>query len=67
MALTVARAGKSTYIAEVTPPHSSKAWKSPRPMELRGLIAELERVGCHQQDIGDALYEIDPEWMAHLD
>ena len=27
----------------------------------------LERRGCHQQDIGDLLYEIDPDWLTRLD
>jgi len=55
------------YEAEVTPPHSTPAWKTSKPLRLREMIDELERRGCHQSDIGDALYEIDPDWLAHLD
>lgn len=55
------------YEAEVTPPHSTEAWKTLTPLRLRELIEELERRGCHQRDIGDALYEIDPDWLSHLD
>jgi hypothetical protein len=67
MALTIIRASERTYLAEVTPPHSGTTWKTPAPMGLRQLIAELEQRGCHQQDIGDLLYEIDPDWLTRLD
>jgi hypothetical protein len=66
MALTITRSGERTYLAEATPPHSHTVWKTPRPMELRQLIAELELHGCHQQDIGDVLYEIDSDWLTRL-
>ena len=67
MALLITRSGERTYLAEVTPPHSEMTWNKPGPMELGQLIAELERRGCHQQDIGDVLYEIDPDWLTRLD
>jgi uncharacterized protein Smg (DUF494 family) len=28
----------------------------------RQLITRLTEIGFHQQDIGDTLYEADPEW-----
>ena len=67
MSLVIIRAGERTYLAEVTPPHSDSCWKTSHPMTLRPLIAELERKGCHQQDIGDVLYETDPDWLSRLD
>jgi hypothetical protein len=35
-------------------------------MQARALIKELQARGCHQQDIGDAMYEQDPEWVEKL-
>ncbi len=52
------------YTARVTPPHG--AWETPGPMGLRELIDALQDQGCHQQDIGDALYDADPDWVSHL-
>lgn len=44
------------YIATVTPPHGNGAtWRSPA-LSQAALIAELQRLGCHQTDIGDAFY-----------
>jgi hypothetical protein len=31
-------------------------------MGIDALVAALLALGCHQTDIGDALYEADPEW-----
>jgi hypothetical protein len=67
VALTIFRLGERLYIATVTPPHCKNERMSLQPIELRQLIAELEDIGCHQQDIGDALYEADPEWLDRLD
>lgn len=51
------------YEAEVTPPHGGgRYWRSPQPMGIDDLIAALLERGCHQTDIGDALFEADPEW-----
>lgn len=66
MALKILKMVGDYYEAEVTPPHSTKPWKTPTPLRLRELIDELEQKGCHQTDIGDVLYEIDPDWPSHL-
>ncbi len=67
MALLIKRSSESLYTAEATPPHSREAWKTPCPLELRKLIEALEQLGCHQRDIGDFLYEADPDWVTKLD
>jgi len=36
-------------------------------MRVSALIGALEQLGCHQTDIGDALYEADPFWLNKLD
>lgn len=56
------------YEAEVTPPHGrGRAWHSPGPQTLVALIASLEDLGCHETDIGDALYLADPDWLSQAD
>ena len=67
MALKIRKLNDSRYEAEASPPHMREQWKTPKPYGLRELIKELEDKGCHQIDIGDALYEIDPNWPSHLD
>lgn len=63
MAIRIERQG-DCYVAEVTPPHGQgRHWASPHPMSVDQLIGELQSLGCHQTDIGDAFYEADPEWQ----
>jgi hypothetical protein len=60
MTIEITRVGKS-FTAKITPPHGGGAyWRTEKPMELDDLINELLSLGCHQQDIGDVLFEIDP-------
>ncbi|MGH8522045.1 MAG: hypothetical protein ACREU9_11650 [Gammaproteobacteria bacterium] len=54
------------YNASVSPPHAKVDWNTREPLPLRDLIAKLEVLGCHVRDIGDALYEADPEWEDRL-
>jgi hypothetical protein len=51
------------YTATVSPPHSSTAWSSDKPMSADELDARLRELGCHPTDIGDAFYEADPAWV----
>jgi hypothetical protein len=66
MSLIIKRGLDDLYEAEATPPHVKIGWLTAKPIPLRRLIEELESLGCHQQDIGDALYEQDPDWLAKL-
>lgn len=62
VAITVKREG-ALYAAKVTPPHGGDAvWESGAAEPVDDLVAELLSRGCHQTDIGDALYAADPEW-----
>lgn len=55
------------YTARVTPPHGGgREWSTPKPMGLEELINALQDRGCHQNDIGDSLFEADPEWEFRL-
>jgi hypothetical protein len=66
MSLSVKKAPGGLYEATATPPHVKSAWTTVEPMPARRLIDELKSRGCHQQDIGDALYEQDPNWVEKL-
>lgn len=65
MPINLRRVG-NRYTGKATPPESDERWESRTPLTAKQLIAELQRVGCHQTDIGDALYEIDPFWQNRL-
>lgn len=62
MTIQVRRSG-SGYLARVTSPEGGEEWRAPAPMGLDELIEQLRRLGCHQTDIGDALYAADPDWL----
>ena len=51
------------YIGAATPPSVKTEWRTIEPMTVKALIAELERLGAHQTDIGDAFYSADPNWL----
>lgn len=66
MALKLTLLDTGLYEAEATPPHVKEAWSTFKPMDARSLVNELQARGCHQQDIGDALAELDPDWLGKL-
>src|SRR5215213_1992271 len=39
-------------------------WATPEPVIADELIGELQKLGWHQTDIGDAFYFADPEWLS---
>ena len=67
MAIKLNRVVANLYEAAITPPHSKMDWSTPVPLPGRQLIKALELMGLHQQDIGDALYDVDPEWLSKLE
>jgi hypothetical protein len=61
MTIKIAKKGNG-YVAKVTPPHGgNNSWEVTEPQEVDTLVQKLLDIGCHQTDIGDALYEIDPK------
>jgi hypothetical protein len=69
MAIRVQKVEDDLYEAVLTLPDMpdvKEAWISPAPMGARQLTKELLRRGCHQQDIGDALYAVDPSWVEKM-
>jgi hypothetical protein len=63
MSLVVRKTPKGLYEATATPPHTKTAWSTAEPIPASRLIEELTARGCHQQDIGDAMYEQDQNWI----
>jgi hypothetical protein len=62
MGIRIIRRG-SDYSAVITPPHGHRASITLGPLPQNELISQLQSLGCHQTDIGDAFYEADPEWL----
>jgi len=66
MPIVIKKSGLA-YEAVATPPHTTgPAWRSSQPMPARELIAALLERGCHQTDVGDALYAANPNWLAEM-
>ena len=52
------------YLCVVTPwPRLDVSWCNDQPMTADELIQELVSRGLHQQDIGDAFQQADPDWL----
>jgi hypothetical protein len=67
MAINITRV-QGKYTATTTAPHgSSNVWQTEEPLTAADLIDMLRRRGCHQTDIGDAMYEADPEWLLRIE
>jgi hypothetical protein len=66
MSLEERKTPDGLYEATATPPHVKNAWSTTQPMPARRPVEELKARGCHQQDIGDALYKQDPRWVEKL-
>jgi hypothetical protein len=66
MTLIVKKVSEEFYEATATPPHVRVAWSTTEPLSAHRLIQELAALGCHQQDIGDAMFEQDPNWIEKL-
>lgn len=67
MAITIRRHGDK-YDVNVTPPHGGgRYWSSSQPLTAQEVVDHLEALGCHQADIGDAMFEADPLWLNRLE
>jgi hypothetical protein len=66
MSLILRKTPNGLYEATASPPHTKTPWSTTKPIAVRRLIEELKARGCHQQDIGDAIYEQDQNWMEKL-
>jgi hypothetical protein len=66
MTLKVTLLESGLYEAKASPPHVKDAWSSPEPLQAKILVEQLLSRGCHQQDVGDAFAEQDPDWLTKL-
>jgi hypothetical protein len=66
MGLSVKKLPNGLYEASLTPPYVKVAWTTPNPLPARDLVTELQARGCYQQDVTDAMYEQDPDWIKKL-
>jgi len=66
MTITVKKVADDLYMASLTlpdVPNVKAEWTTTMPLTARNLVRELLARGCHSTDIGDAMYEQDPEWI----
>jgi hypothetical protein len=62
MGLRISRLDDGLYQATYSPPRVRAEWTSHR-LPIEDLIKDLQDRSFHQQDIGDALYELDPSLL----
>lgn len=64
MPIKIFYVGDGRYTASVTPSKFREgAWSTEDAVEPQTLIDRLIELGYHQQDIGDAFYDADPNWL----
>jgi len=64
MAIEIIR-GRTGYRASASPPHSKNGvWQSSGELTASEVVHILQELGCHQTDIGDALFKANPDWLA---
>ena len=69
MGIRVQKISDDLYIAKVTLPDMpavTNEWSTTEPLTGNQLCDALLELGCHQTDIGDALYEQDQNWVEKL-
>jgi len=66
MALIVTKVSEAFYTAATTPPNSREVWNTAEPVRLHQLCQQLEALGCHQVEIGDAVDDADRKWFQHI-
>jgi hypothetical protein len=66
MAIKIERVDDDLYCVSASPPEASEIWSPPERMTGREATKGLIAKGCHQQDVGDAMYAADPNWVEKL-
>lgn len=64
--LKIVRISDDLYSVYATPPEVGEDWSPIGPIRGRQLTRELLNRGAHQTDVGDAMYEADPDWIRQL-
>ena len=62
MPISIKRTG-DRYEADATVARTGEAWSTDQLLTVTELIDRLVELGFHQQDIGDAFYDADPDWL----
>jgi hypothetical protein len=66
--IAITKVSDVEYTAHASPPHATRdSWETGGPIRLKPLIEALKAQGCHQTDIGDALYAADPDWEKKIE
>lgn len=63
MRLRILRLEAGFVATVVSSDGSAIEWEQATPVVAREIIDALGARGWHQQDIGDAFYEADPDWV----
>jgi len=67
MAIVIKKKGE-LYLAEASSViFEGRDWKTKEPMGVDSIIEKLLSLGYHQSDIGDALYNVDPDLVGGVD
>ena len=66
MVLKIVKVSDDLYTVSATPPDVVGEWTPSEPVRGRKLTRELIERGVHQTDVGDAMYQADPEWIRKL-
>jgi hypothetical protein len=66
MPLKIVKVSDDLYSVSATPPDVGEEWTPSGPVRGRHLTRELIERGMHQTDVGDAMYEADPDWVSKL-
>ena len=66
MPLKIVKVEDDLYFVSASPPDAGVVWSPTEPLTGHQVTKGLLERGCHQQDVGDAMYEADPEWIEKL-
>jgi hypothetical protein len=62
MAIYAQRVSETMYTLDVSPPHASGGWKTPRPITLTEAQRDLVARNFSLRDFWDAVAEADAAW-----
>ena len=66
MALKIVKVSDDLYTVCASPPDVEEEWSPSEAVRGRHLTRELIERGAHQIDVGDAMYQADPDWIRKL-
>lgn len=66
MSLKIEKIADDLYLVSASPPDADLVWLPEEPLTGHQVTRGLLERGCHQQDIGDAMNDADPDWIKKL-